>query len=73
MGEKRKCNDYDLYVLLPLCRDRCDLRRMGSNGGEDILMSEPTIEIKVKTLDSQTYTLKVDKEVSTLASSRIVQ
>ncbi|KAL6221603.1 hypothetical protein ACLB2K_004999 [Fragaria x ananassa] len=26
-------------------------------------MSEPTIEIKVKTLDSQTYTLKVDKEM----------
>lgn len=46
---------------------------MGSTGAEDILMSEPTIEIKVKTLDSQTYTLKVDKEVSTLASSRIVQ
>ncbi|KAL6223787.1 hypothetical protein ACLB2K_002645 [Fragaria x ananassa] len=44
-------------------RDRCDMRRMGSNGAEDILMSEPTIEIKVKTLDSQTYTLKVDKEM----------
>lgn len=25
--------------------------------------SETTIEIKVKTLDSQTYTLKVDKQV----------
>ncbi|PRQ46230.1 putative ubiquitin [Rosa chinensis] len=42
---------------------------MGSNGAEHIPMSEqmdgcePTIEIKIKTLDSQTYTLKVDKEM----------
>ncbi|XP_050364892.1 ubiquitin-like domain-containing protein CIP73 [Argentina anserina] len=42
---------------------------MGSNGGEYMPMSEqmdgsePTIEIKIKTLDSQTYTLKVDKEM----------
>ncbi|CAI0399446.1 unnamed protein product, partial [Linum tenue] len=26
-------------------------------------VSEPTIEIKIKTLDSQTYTLKVDKQM----------
>lgn len=26
--------------------------------------SEATIEIKIKTLDSQTYTLRVDKQVS---------
>ncbi|CAI0399445.1 unnamed protein product, partial [Linum tenue] len=30
-------------------------------------VSEPTIEIKIKTLDSQTYTLKVDKQISCLA------
>ncbi|KAM1201274.1 hypothetical protein FF1_017558 [Malus domestica] len=42
---------------------------MGSNGSEQILMgeqvegSEATIEIKIKTLDSQTYTLRVDKQM----------
>lgn len=29
--------------------------------------SETTIEIKIKTLDSQTYTLKVDKQVINIA------
>jgi len=43
--------------------------RMGSNGTEKIPInnsaesSETTIEIKIKTLDSQTYTLRVDKQV----------
>lgn len=42
---------------------------MGSNGAEKIPgvseaeASETTIEIKIKTLDSQTYTLRVDKQV----------
>ncbi|XP_059635237.1 ubiquitin-like domain-containing protein CIP73 isoform X2 [Cornus florida] len=42
---------------------------MGSNGANEISMgheaegSETTIEIKIKTLDSQTYTLRVNKEV----------
>ncbi|OIV99878.1 hypothetical protein TanjilG_26216 [Lupinus angustifolius] len=42
---------------------------MGSNATENIPShsgtesSEPTIEIKIKTLDSQTYTLRVDKEM----------
>lgn len=42
---------------------------MGSNGGEHINISgsdvaecsETTVEIKIKTLDSQTFTLRVDK------------
>ncbi|CAA2984532.1 ubiquitin domain-containing DSK2a-like isoform X1 [Olea europaea subsp. europaea] len=42
---------------------------MGSNGAEDMKISgndtagcsETTVEIKIKTLDSQTYTLRVDK------------
>ncbi|KAK4388633.1 Ubiquitin-like domain-containing protein CIP73 [Sesamum angolense] len=44
---------------------------MGSNGGEHIKISgndaaecsETTIQIKIKTLDSQTFTLRVDKRV----------
>lgn len=28
--------------------------------------SQSTVEIKIKTLDSQTYTLRVDKSVSTI-------
>ncbi|KAL6536201.1 hypothetical protein OROGR_012773 [Orobanche gracilis] len=44
---------------------------MGSNGGEQLSMtgndmaecSETTVEIKIKTLDSQTFTLRVDKYV----------
>ncbi|XP_059658186.1 ubiquitin-like domain-containing protein CIP73 isoform X2 [Cornus florida] len=37
---------------------------MGSNGGDEVMVSgstEATVEIKIKTLDSQTYTLRVDK------------
>ncbi|CAJ2634598.1 unnamed protein product [Trifolium pratense] len=47
----------------------CGLWRMGSNSVEKIPInnstggSETTIEIKIKTLDSQTYTLKVDKQM----------
>lgn len=45
------------------------LHKMGSNGGEHINISgsdvaecsETTVEIKIKTLDSQTFTLRVDK------------
>uniref|UniRef100_A0A2N9FXD6 Ubiquitin-like domain-containing protein n=1 Tax=Fagus sylvatica TaxID=28930 RepID=A0A2N9FXD6_FAGSY len=42
---------------------------MGSNGvnaipsSDEAGGSEPTIEIKIKTLDSQTYTMRVDKQV----------
>ncbi|KAK6942218.1 Ubiquitin-like domain, partial [Dillenia turbinata] len=41
---------------------------MGSNGADGIAKigaetSETTIEIKIKTLDSQTYTLRVDKQM----------
>ncbi|KAE9609759.1 putative ubiquitin [Lupinus albus] len=35
--------------------------KIPSNSGTE--SSEPTIEIKIKTLDSQTYTLRVDKEM----------
>ena len=46
---------------------------MGSNGGDEVMISgtdesrhsEAIVEIKIKTLDSQTYTLQVDKCVST--------
>ncbi|CAK9134516.1 unnamed protein product [Ilex paraguariensis] len=42
---------------------------MGSKGGEDVMMpggdeakcSETSVEIKIKTLESQTYTMRVDK------------
>lgn len=34
--------------------------------------SEATIEIKIKTLDSQTYTLKVDKQVMSLIPFLII-
>ncbi|KAF8393100.1 hypothetical protein HHK36_021341 [Tetracentron sinense] len=45
------------------------LRRMGSNGADEVVISggdeaecsETTVEIKIKTLDSQTYTLRVNK------------
>lgn len=45
---------------------------MGSNAAHVILASgeaedsETTIEIKIKTLDAQTYTLRVDKQVAPL-------
>lgn len=44
---------------------------MGSNGCDEVMISgsnecsEATVEIKIKTLDSQTYTLRVDKCVRT--------
>lgn len=50
---------------------------MASNhGGKDVMEtgmsdgnnSEATVEIKIKTLDSQTYTMRVDKCVNTLLS-----
>ena len=49
------------------------LNKMGSNGGDEVMISgtdesrhsEAIVEIKIKTLDSQTYTLRVDKCVST--------
>lgn len=34
--------------------------------------SEATIEIKIKTLDSQTYTLRVDKQVTSLMPFHII-
>ncbi|KAJ4958873.1 hypothetical protein NE237_025984 [Protea cynaroides] len=45
------------------------LRSMGSNGADEVMIaggdeaecSEATVEIKIKTLDSQTYTLRVNK------------
>lgn len=36
------------------------------SGKDEATCSETTVEIKIKTLDSQTYTLRVDKCVSTL-------
>ncbi|KAK7388562.1 hypothetical protein VNO78_23382 [Psophocarpus tetragonolobus] len=53
-----------IRVLLGVCT-----WRMGSSGTDKIPMnnsaesSETTIEIKIKTLDSQTYTLRVDKQM----------
>lgn len=49
---------------------------MGSTGGDEVMISGSgeaqcsgaTVEIKIKTLDSQTYTLRVDKCVSFLCS-----
>lgn len=44
---------------------------MGSKGCDEVMISgsdecaEATVEIKIKTLDSQTYTLRVDKCVRT--------
>lgn len=52
-----------------------DIETMASNhGGKDVMdsgssegnTSEATVEIKIKTLDSQTYTLRVDKRVNTI-------
>ncbi|RXI05639.1 hypothetical protein DVH24_017681 [Malus domestica] len=56
------------FLIVPL-HVHCGLRRMGGNGTEHIPMdeqvegSEATIEMKIKTLDSQTYTLRVDKQL----------
>lgn len=49
------------------------LRTMGTHGPSEATTScidvaensQTTVEIKIKTLDSQTYTLRVDKSVST--------
>ncbi|KAK3221814.1 hypothetical protein Dsin_008839 [Dipteronia sinensis] len=55
--------------VVPDLRYLHGLRRMESSGTEKFPRvseaegSETTIEIKIKTLDSQTYTLKVDKQV----------
>ena len=52
--------------------------RMASSGtdhipGHDAVEgSEATIEIKIKTLDSQTYTLRVDKQVKSLTLLLII-
>lgn len=48
------------------------ISEMGNNGAEDMkicgfddaISPETTVEIKIKTLDSQTYTLRVDKCVN---------
>ena len=48
---------------------------MGNNGADAIPRvdeaggAEATIEIKLKTLDSQTYTLRVDKQVISVVPS----
>lgn len=47
---------------------------MGISGGDELMVSgsheagcsEATVEIKIKTLDSQTYTLRVDKCVNAI-------
>lgn len=50
---------------------------MESGGADKIPMgdeaegSETTIEIKIKTLDAQTYTLRVDKQVIALAFTKL--
>lgn len=55
------------------------LRRMGSNGVNvtseiDVAEgSESTIEIKIKTLDSQTYTLRVNKQVIQLCYLFVIE
>ncbi|GLU09588.1 hypothetical protein SLE2022_264400 [Rubroshorea leprosula] len=61
----------NLYFSLFLFLNRylCGLKKMGSSGADKIPRdgepegSETTIEIKIKTLDSQTYTLRVDKQM----------
>lgn len=52
-----------------------DFKKMGSNGKDEVMISkidkaecsDATVEIKIKTLDSQTYTLRVDKCVSEIS------
>lgn len=62
-------NGFGMITSILLVQLSTNLRRMGSNGADAIPRvdeaggSEPTIEIKIKTLDSQTYTLRVDKQV----------
>ncbi|XP_022639530.1 large proline-rich protein bag6-B isoform X3 [Vigna radiata var. radiata] len=63
------CADKKLVELCDLRRVLRGTWRMGSNSTEKIPInnsaesSETTIEIKIKTLDSQTYTLRVDKQM----------
>lgn len=58
-----------MFYTLFLFQVQSNPRRMGSNGVDSLPRadeaggSEATIEIKIKTLDSQTYTLRVDKQV----------
>ncbi|KAK6118368.1 hypothetical protein DH2020_047939 [Rehmannia glutinosa] len=57
------------FHLLDIVMASTILNKMGSNGGEHLNItgnnaagcSEATVEIKIKTLDSQTFTLRVDK------------
>ncbi|KAK8637759.1 hypothetical protein V6N13_136219 [Hibiscus sabdariffa] len=59
------------FSLLPQSSTRClsGQRKMGSTGADKVPVdtetegSETTIEIKIKTLDSQTYTMRVDKQM----------
>ncbi|KAK8619982.1 hypothetical protein V6N13_066473 [Hibiscus sabdariffa] len=59
------------FSLLPQSSTRClsGQRKMGSTGAAKIPVdtetegSETTIEIKIKTVDSQTYTMRVDKQM----------
>ena len=46
---------------------------MASSGTNHVVAgAEATIEIKIKTLDSQTYTLRVDKQVTSPMSFHII-
>ncbi len=73
--KKRKLTLELLLYTLFLFQVPSNLRRMGSNGVDAIPSSdeaggsEPTIEIKIKTLDSQTYTMRVDKQVISVVHS----
>lgn len=53
------------YICLSVC---CGLLRMAHSANEVLGLDEAgnsatSIEIKIKTMDSQTYTLQVDKQV----------
>ncbi|KAK6944416.1 Ubiquitin-like domain, partial [Dillenia turbinata] len=57
-----------LFHFLVLLQAVFSKGKMGGNGADGIAKveadtSETTIEIKIKTLDSQTYTLRVDKQM----------
>ena len=64
-----KPNFLHLFLFLSWVQVSIRLSRMGSNiadkipGAVEVEGSETNIEIKIKTLDSQTYTLRVDKQV----------
>lgn len=61
---------YKSFILFLHYRCLCGQWIMGSTGADKVPRdsetegSETTIEIKIKTLDSQTYTLRVDKQVN---------